>query len=71
MMGNLRWVPKLLRCIYLAGLTWKDQNLGRKFKVRYMNEPCNAMIQQRRVARDRCKTLLLMLMYKVTSFGLN
>ena len=28
------WVPKLLRGMYLIGLTWKDQNLGRKVEVR-------------------------------------
>ncbi len=27
---NLRSVPKLLHGIYRTGLTWKDQNLGRK-----------------------------------------
>ncbi len=42
MEGKLMWVPKLLHGIYLTGLTWKDQNLGRKVEVRYMNEPCNA-----------------------------
>ncbi len=30
------------RSIYQTGLTWKDQNLGRKVEVKYMNEPCNA-----------------------------
>ena len=39
---NLRFVPKLLRGIYQTGLTWKDQNLGRKVEVIYLNEPCNA-----------------------------
>ena len=28
--------------VYQTGLTWKDQNLGRKVEVKYMNEPCNA-----------------------------
>ena len=42
MTGNLRWVPKLLCCIHGTGLTEKDQNLGCKVEVRYMNEPCNA-----------------------------
>ena len=42
MTENLRWVPKMLRSIYRTGLTWKDQNLGRKVEVKYMNEPCNA-----------------------------
>ncbi len=37
-----RWVPKLLRGRYRTGLTWKDQNLGRKVEVKYINEPCNA-----------------------------
>ncbi len=32
----------LLRSIYRTGLTWKDQNLGRKVEVKYMNEPCNS-----------------------------
>ena len=27
---------------YWTGLTWKDQNLGRKVEVIYMDEPCNA-----------------------------
>ena len=42
MTENLRWVPKLLRGRYRTGLTWKDQNLGRKVEVKYINEPCNA-----------------------------
>ncbi len=42
MTDNIRWVTKLLRGIYLTGLTWKDQNLGREDEVKYMNEPCNA-----------------------------
>ncbi len=42
MVGNLKWVPKLLCGIYLTSLTWKDKNLGRKVEVKYMNEPCNA-----------------------------
>ncbi len=42
MMENLRWVPKQLRGIYQAGLTWKDQLLGCKVEVKYMNVPCNA-----------------------------
>ncbi len=42
MVGNLRWVPKLLCGIYLTGLTWKDKKLGRKVEVKYMNEPRNA-----------------------------
>ena len=42
MAGNRRWVPKLLCGIYRTGLTEKDQNLGRKVEVRYMNEPCDA-----------------------------
>ncbi len=39
---NLRYVPKLLHGICRTGLTWKDQNLGRKVEVIYMDEPCNA-----------------------------
>ncbi len=39
---NLRIVPKLLHGIYQTGLTWKDQNLGRKVEIIYMDEPCNA-----------------------------
>ncbi len=35
-------VSKLLRGIYLTGLTWKGQNLGRKVEVIYMDKPCNA-----------------------------
>ncbi len=42
MTENLMWILKLLRGIFLTGLTWKDQNLGRKVEVRYMNEPYNA-----------------------------
>ncbi len=42
MAENLRFVPKLLHGIYQTGLTWKDQNLGRKVEVIYMDEPCNA-----------------------------
>ncbi len=38
----LRWVPKLLRGRYQTGLTWKDQNMGRKVEVIYMDAPCNA-----------------------------
>ena len=30
---NLRFVPKLLHGISRTGLTWKDQNLGRKVEV--------------------------------------
>ncbi len=38
---NLTFVPKLLHGIYRTGLTWKDQNLGRKVEVFYMrDEPC-------------------------------
>ncbi len=36
------WVPKLLYDIYWTGVTWRDQNLGRKVEVIYMDEPCNA-----------------------------
>ncbi len=36
MVGNLKWVPKLLCGIYLTGLTWKDKNLGRKVEVKYI-----------------------------------
>ncbi len=39
---NLRWVSKLLYGIYRTGLTWRDQNLGRKVEIIYMDEPCNA-----------------------------
>ena len=39
---NLRWVPILLRGIYRTGLTWKDQTLGRKVEVIYMDKPRNA-----------------------------
>ncbi len=39
---NLRWVLKLLRTIYRTGLSWKNQNLGHKVEVKYMNEPFNA-----------------------------
>ncbi len=39
---NLRFVPKPLNGIYRTGLTWKDQNLGCKVEVIYMDEPCNA-----------------------------
>ncbi len=39
---NLRFLPELLHGIYRTGLTWKDQNLGRKVEVIYMDEPCNA-----------------------------
>ncbi len=28
--------------IYRTGVTWRDQNLGRKVEVIYMDEPCNA-----------------------------
>ncbi len=38
----LRLVHKLLHGIYRTGLTWKNQNLGRKVEVIYMDEPCNA-----------------------------
>ena len=38
----LVYAIKLLSGIYRTGLTWKDQNLGRKVEVIYMNEPCNA-----------------------------
>ncbi len=27
---------------YRRGLTWRDQNLGGKVEVIYMDEPCNA-----------------------------
>ncbi len=30
---NLRLVPKLVHGIYRTGLTWKDQNMGRKVEV--------------------------------------
>ncbi len=36
------WVLKLLYGIYQTGVTWRDQNLGRKVEVIYMDEPCNA-----------------------------
>ncbi len=36
---------KLLCSIYRTGLNWKDQNLGRKVEVKYMNEPCNACLR--------------------------
>ncbi len=39
---NLRWVTKLLYGIYPTDVTWRDQNLGRKVEVIYMDEPCNA-----------------------------
>ncbi len=35
-------VGENLHDIYRRGLTWKDQNLGRKVEVIYMDEPCNA-----------------------------
>ena len=37
-----QFVPELLHGIYRTVLTWKDQNLGRKVEVIYMDEPCNA-----------------------------
>ncbi len=30
--------------IYRTGVTWRDQNLGRKVEVIYMDELCNALI---------------------------
>ena len=32
----------IIRSIYRTGLTWKNQNLGRKVEVKYMNKPFNA-----------------------------
>ena len=32
----------LLYGIYRTGVTWRDQNLGRKVEVIYMDEPCIA-----------------------------
>ena len=43
-MGNntdSKGAPKLLHGINRTGLTWKDQNPGRKVEVIYMDEPCN------------------------------
>ncbi len=30
------------RPFHILYLTWKDQNLGRKVEVKYVNVPCNA-----------------------------
>ncbi len=43
---NLRFMSKLLHGIYRTGPTWKDQNLGRKVEVIYMDEPCNACFKK-------------------------
>ncbi len=37
-LGNIEFYERPL-----TGLTWKDQNLGRKVEVRYMNKPCNEL----------------------------
>ena len=36
------WEPKLVYGMYRTGVTWRDQNLGRKVEVIYVDEPCNA-----------------------------
>ena len=36
------WLGELIYGIYRTGVTWRDQNLGRKVEVIYMDEPCNA-----------------------------
>ena len=40
--GNWSHVLRDFCCICRTGLTWKDQNLGRKVEVKCMNKPCNA-----------------------------
>ena len=42
MFKNFQIISKLLNGIYRTDVTWRDQNLGRKVEVIYMDEPCNA-----------------------------